>query len=145
MELVIDTREQLSYSPILNRLSIKHQIKCLNVGDYSLAGYEHLFSLERKSLADFIHCVTRDRQRFVKELERAKQLDYFAIIIEGSYYDIKNKNYRSNTNPKAILNSIFKWSASYGFPIFLVDSREGGALAVIKLCEYYLKCHQNGQ
>src|SRR3989339_543326 len=121
------------------KIIIKHELKGLKVGDYSILGYEEEFALERKTLNDFINCITFDRERFSKELEKARKLKYFAIIIETSYYDIKNHNYRSKTNPKSVLNTIFAWSVKYNYPIFFVESREGGALAVIKLSEFYYK------
>ena len=87
----------------------------------------------------FIQSITRERIRFSIELEKARKLQYFAVIVEGSFYDIKNKNYKSLTSPQSILSTLFMWSVKFGVPLFLVDSREGGALAVLKFAEAFLK------
>ncbi len=139
MKIVIDTREQLDYG---NHFEEKGQIYIkgtLGVGDYSIVGYENKFSIERKARDDFVSCVTSSRERFVRELERAKELDYFAIIIECSFYDIINHNYRSETSPNAVISTISSWSIKYHFPIFFVEHRQGGALMVAKLAEHFLK------
>ena len=139
MKLLIDTREQLDYACFFEKLAKIHITKTLRIGDYSLEGYETKFSIERKTLNDFIGCTTSSRERFLRELERAKELEYFAIIIECSCYDIINHNYRSKASPNAIISTICSWSVKYQYPIFFVEAREGGALLVVKLAEHFLK------
>jgi len=75
MKLLIDTREQLDYACFFEKLAKIHITKTLRIGDYSLEGYETKFSIERKTLNDFIGCTTSSRERFLRELERAKELD----------------------------------------------------------------------
>ncbi len=139
MDIIIDTREQLPYIDVFDRLKINYYKKALRTGDYSIKGHENKFALERKTLNDFISSITSGRERFIKEMKRASAFTYFAVIIETSYFDIKHKNYYSDVPPKVILNTIFSWSTKYNMPFFLVGSREGGALATVKLAEFYLK------
>ena len=143
MKLIVDSREQKSYVSILERVGVECTVKALKTGDYSIEGLESSFALERKSLSDFISSITLGRSRFKRELDRSRELKYFAIIIECSYYDIKNKNYYSNIDPKCVLNTIFSFSVKYNVPVFFVESREGGALAVLRLSQFYLKYYQN--
>jgi DNA excision repair protein ERCC-4 len=139
MDIIVDSREQKPYTEFFDNLDHKYEVKKLDVGDYSIKGYEDQFAIERKELNDFIQSITRERIRFSIELEKARKLQYFAVIVEGSFYDIKNKNYKSFTNPQSILSTLFMWSVKFDVPIFLVDSREGGALAVLKFAEAFLK------
>src|SRR5688572_25097121 len=58
--IIIDSREQ---NPLtFTRLSSIRGT--LQSGDYSIAGLEHLFAIERKSLDDLAMSVTSERERF---------------------------------------------------------------------------------
>jgi len=142
MILTVDTREQKPYLNIFERIKQEYSVKTLRVGDYSISGYENDFSVERKTLDDFIASITQNRKRFENELKRAKSMQFFAVIIEGSFYDIKNRNYYSKIEPAVVLATLFGWSVKYNIPFFLVDTREGGALAVIKLAEAFWRYHR---
>ncbi len=144
MKLIIDSREQKPYIEFFNRLKYPYKIKKLNVGDYSIVGFEDKFSIERKSLPDFIKSITWELDRFERELVRAQNYDYFAIVIEADFYDIENRNYRADVHPSVILETMFKLSTKYNTNILLAGARHGGALAVIKLAEGYLKCRGGG-
>lgn len=119
-EIVIDTREQLPFWDNCER-------KKLNVGDYSLKGYEDIISLERKSTGDLFGTCGAGHKRFHKELERAKTLKYFAIVVEGSYDDIATKDFPNSHMTKMkgyIVNSIiFTIHMKYNIPIFLCKNR----------------------
>ena len=136
MKLTIDHREKLSYAPLFKREGIIYTESTLKTGDYSVVGFEKEFSIERKTLNDFVNCVTFHRERFVKELERARKLKFFAIIIEANIKDIRSHNYLSKAIPQAIISSIYSWNVKYGVPILLVGSREEGASAVQKLSQF---------
>ena len=139
MKLVIDSRERKSYALFFEKMGLKHTTKRLTTGDYSIEGYENRFSVERKELNDFVNCVTFSRARFLRELERAKKLDFFGIVVECSYYDIINHRYHSKTSPNAVISTLSSWSIKYKFPIFYVEARQGGALQVVKWAEHYLR------
>ncbi len=109
--------------------------KCLKVGDYSIEGKESSVAIERKSLPDFVSSITRDRKRFERELEKARSYKFFAVVIEGSFKDIKTGNYPSDTNRKSILATINKWMVKYTVPIILANSREEAALTTLHMLE----------
>ncbi len=54
--IVIDTREQMPL--VFRHLSAVRAT--LQTGDYSVLGLEHLFAVERKSLADLVMCCVGD-------------------------------------------------------------------------------------
>lgn len=56
----------------------------LDTGDNSLAGPEDKAAIERRSLSDFVACLGRERERFVRELPGAAALDVFVVVIEGT-------------------------------------------------------------
>lgn len=72
--IAVDTREQAPYrfagEPVASAT--------LAAGDYSLAGLEHLIAVERKELGDLVGCMTHDRDRFKRELQRLRAYRYRA-------------------------------------------------------------------
>lgn len=74
--IITDTREQLP-------LSINSTIRAkLNVGDYGLVpDHDVGVYIERKSIADFVGTMSLGYARFVREMERAKEVDAYIIIL----------------------------------------------------------------
>ena len=90
MKILIDTREQQPYE-----FENPSEVGTLSCGDYSIMGLENHIAIERKELNDLIGCLTTDRERFERELYKARALDYFALVIETSFSDLVNGYYRS--------------------------------------------------
>ena len=90
MRVVVDSREQAPWSfngaPVYEGTVVVQG--SLSVGDYSIAGLEHLVAVERKGWQDWISCLGRERDRFVRELERARGLECFAVVVEGRFEDM---------------------------------------------------------
>jgi len=134
MQIVIDSREQLPYH--FQTPAIKGT---LATGDYSVLGIENFIAIERKTLPDLISCLCGGRERFEKELYRAKALDYFAIVIEASLSDLANGNYRSQMTPKSAIQSLIAFSIRYRLPVFFVENRSYGARVTESLLLKYAK------
>lgn len=78
VNVLVDTREKkpLSFEEIT--------IQKLDYGDYSVANSK--IFIERKSLSDFIGTLSSGYERFLRELERAKENNcYLIIMIESEY------------------------------------------------------------
>lgn len=62
------------------------KVVMLVTGDYSVSrdGTMLPISIERKSIGDLLGVIGGDRKRFERELVRAKEFRYFAIVIEGT-------------------------------------------------------------
>ncbi len=138
MEFIIDDRERKPYIEYFDNLRHNYAIKRLPVGDYSIAGYPG-FVIERKELNDFVQSISRDRERFERELLKAKDIEYFAVVLEFTLYDIQNHRYHSEMSPHSVVSTIFSWNIKYNLPFLFVESRTGGALAVIEMAKAYLK------
>ncbi len=122
MIIKIDSREKRPYS-----FETPSQVGTLETADYSLTGGEHLVALERKTLDDLVLCLSKDRPRFERELYKSRSLEYMALIIEASLSDIINHNYRSQMEPKAVIQSLLAFSVRYHLPLFFCENREYGA------------------
>ncbi|RLA43292.1 MAG: hypothetical protein DRR04_12080 [Gammaproteobacteria bacterium] len=93
--IVCDTREQ---KPLWKTNVTR---KKLDVGDYSIEGFEDKITFERKSLADLFGTLGKGHARFKKELERAITQDIkFFIVIEGSLDQCLDKDFPGSYNTK---------------------------------------------
>lgn len=77
--IIIDSREQtpLAFEHFPSRCGT------LQSGDYSLAGHEGRFTVERKSVADLIGSLTAGRERFERECHRLRGYDFARLLIVG--------------------------------------------------------------
>jgi len=128
--VIIDTREQLPYN-----FTLESTRAALRTGDYSLAGLESVVSIERKSLDDFVGCITAGRDRFEKELSRADSLERFWVVIEANLTSIESGLYRSKVNPESVLGTLAAWSNRHKVSFIFADNRQTGQ----KMTERLLK------
>jgi ERCC4-type nuclease len=100
----------------------------LSTGDYSVKGLEDIIAVERKSLADLVMCVGRERERFDREVLRLQAYPVKALVVEAHLADIEAGAYRSKVKPNAVLGSLLGWMAS-GLPVlFAGDHAAAGKL-----------------
>lgn len=135
--IIIDTREQ---SPYIFDSTSSIRV-ALSTGDYSIQGFEDKIAIERKTVDDLIGCLSTGRDRFERELSRGMDLEYFALVIEGSLSDLANGNYRSKMVPKSAVQSLVAFSVRYKMPVWFADNREYGQRITESLLKKYLKEH----
>jgi len=119
LNLIIDTREQRPWSFPQEYVSTK--FRKLDFGDYALEG-DTQFSVERKTLADFVGTVVGGWDRFQRELDRADEAGaQMPIIVEGNLTQVSRGQYQSGVSPQLI----WKRQAQIierGFPLLWADS-----------------------
>lgn len=131
MRILIDSREQQPYHFDGKQYEgTTTATATLSTGDYSLFGMTDLIALERKSLADLTGTLTSGRDRFTRECERGKGLQYFGLIIEASLDDVRRHKYRSKMTPQSLLQGLAAFSVRYGLHIHWCGCREGGEYMV---------------
>ena len=108
----------------------------LVTGDYSVKGLEARVAIERKSLSDLVHCLGPDRERFVRELERARALDAFAVVVESAWQELAQGRYRSRMLPKAACASVAALM-SRGTQIFFAGSRPAAEWVTHSFLRFY--------
>ena len=111
----------------------------LTTGDYSIAGLEHRASVERKSLADLIGSITSGRDRFERELTRARGLAAFMVVIESPFSELVAGNYRSKMDPKAATQTIYSFMARYRATFHFAQSREWAEYATYNFLRHYAR------
>jgi hypothetical protein len=115
LKVYIDTREQ---KPLL--FDIPNQSMKLSVGDYTAA--EPYFSgvfIERKNLSDACGTLTAGRERFEREILRAKELGfYLVILIEAPFEELMYYSAKTRFNQKLtgghLTHAIREISETYG-------------------------------
>lgn len=120
--IVIDSREQ---RPLVFE-HLPYERGTLQSGDYSIAGLEHDFAVERKSIPDLCGSLTRGRERFERELHRLRGFSFARILIVGSPHEVQATAH----NSKAIFSSVSAFEARYGIPFIWEPSPELAARLV---------------
>ena len=114
--------------------------KGLRTGDYSIAiqlpngeviDFRDKIVIERKnSLKELSTNITKHRERFVNELERAKENNTkFILLIEDDkwYENLVIGNYETFTNKNSYLGSIMAFKSRYNLEIIGIDKRFVGS------------------
>jgi ERCC4-type nuclease len=111
LKILIDTREK---KPFIFQGSKK---VALEVGDYSIHGYIKMVAVERKSLGDFLSCVSK--QRFKQQIRNLLKRPHRVIVVEGSMNDF-NKFGFAREETIASFSSLV---VSLGVPIVFCATR----------------------
>lgn len=119
--IVVDTREQLPYT--FSAPGVSTLRGTLQTGDYSLLGYETRVAIERKTLNDFVGSITRERQRFMREVERMKTFQSKAIVVEANWSDVVSQLYRSKAHPASVFGSTIALIVDHEIPVYFLSSR----------------------
>ena len=131
--IIQDTREQWGWQELFEAPCI---VDTLSVGDYSIAGLTHLVAVERKSLYDLLGSLTKGRDRFERELAKARAYQRFYVIIAAGALDVLHGRFGkfgSKVNPKSIWETCATFSNRYAPFIF-----DGERLTSARLCESLL-------
>ena len=140
MKVIRDTREQDGYSFEHERYAgTTVEAGTLSIGDYSLAGLADRVAVERKSLPDLVACLSRERERFEREMQRAAALDAIAVVIEASWHDLAGGQYRSQLNPHSACQSVLAFTARYRVPFLFAGTRSGAEYACWGFLRQYLE------
>jgi len=111
----------------------------LPTGDYSIAGLEDDFCIERKSLSDLYGSLTSGRDRFMRELQRMRAYQFRRLLIIGSEYEIEQGSSRAKgINPKSILHSLHAIEAR-GVPVVFASSPAKAAVLIERWAFWYAR------
>ena len=136
--LIIDSLEQKPYSfKHFSKWFAAIERKKLTAGDYSIAGLEHKVAVERKSLQDLFNCCSPygSRGAFVRACERLNNLDFAALVIEGSISKILRSTEFSSMHPNAVFGTIQALAVRWGIQPWFAPTR--GLAEEITACLLY--------
>jgi len=138
--IMVDTREPDPH-PWAKHWSCESVVGTLATGDISLIGCQHWICIERKTMADLLQCLCQSRDRFTRELERARRIKDFSVIIEASYQDLWTGNYRSGMNPKSAWESVIALQQRHGIPFLFAQNVEISARLAESILIRWFKEH----
>lgn len=127
--IVSDTREKKECRWTFEEFDDKEfcgvDIKKLDIGDYSIAGLEDVFVIERKkSVSEVINNIAaKDQHRFKRELEKLKDLKYAYIICEFTINDLLKGSHFSNVSPFYVLSVLLEIEANLGITVHFSGKR----------------------
>lgn len=140
-KIVVDSREQL---PLWKKNVI---IKKLDIGDYSIEGEESRIAIERKSPMDLFGTLTKGHSRFKAEIARSMGYRYFAIVIEATHAQIRDKSFKNAFKSKMrgfVINRILMTiHVKYGIPVFFCNGRNEVKSLIRDIFDSYSKIYIN--
>lgn len=134
--VIIDSREQIPLP--IRRLPVV--AGGLYSGDYSIAGFEYAFAVERKSIPDLVSCcAASNRERFENELHRLRGFEFKRLLIIGQRVQVECEDYQSKITPAAVLGSLAAWEIRFDVPVVWTDTPDEGAALVERWAWYYAR------
>ena len=131
LTLICDTRERetTALKRRLEAIGLPVIREKLDFADYSCRtehfDFSDCFGIERKmSLDEIAQNLTRSRERFAREFERAQRADaqIYILIENGSYEKVYRRDYRTKVHPNALIASLFTWQARYNAKLIFCRS-----------------------
>jgi len=125
--LLVDTREQnpFRFSRFEGWFATIEK-KALQLGDYSVAGLEDAYVVERKDLADLVHFCTADRSVFVHRLQRMARYPYRLLVITSALSQVKSPYSHSRIDPNRITQFLVAALAGWQVPFLCSETHELG-------------------
>ncbi len=135
MIVLIDTREQ---SPLFLPKPPKDLMimrATLKNADYSLKGFEDSFGIERK-MGDFFAYITSERPKTKEKLERLKEYEFKALVIEYNEDELYMPQMFTEIPMEVIRQSIISFEIKFGLHIYY-GNREKLERKVLDWMIYY--------
>ena len=124
--LLVDTREQrpLQFS------HLPAESATLYTGDYSVRGLEEIFAVERKSLADLAGSLTRERDRFMKEMHRLRGYRFPYLLAIGDDMELSRLQAQGRLKLQQVEHSLRAIQSRYGVHVERAYSEKQAACLV---------------
>ena len=136
LHIIKDSREQNGYNFVTHD-EIMLDTGTLTTGDYTLAGFADRVAIERKELSDLLGCLTYNRERFTRELERLRGYESAAVVVESPISAIQSGFYRSKITPAQAMQSIVSIMANYRMPFYFAACRVDAEKFVVDFFRHY--------
>lgn len=154
MVILVDTREQANshITDFLNKNKIKFKSKKLDFGDYSVmiprdpelgimkdTFFDDEIVIERKgSLTELSGNLTKDRERFEKELIRKKEAKFLLMVEDGSWEDIQSGAYNTQYTPTSFYATLNAYIARFNITVNFV-TKYYAPIFIYGILKYHLR------
>jgi ERCC4-type nuclease len=122
----IDRRESAGGPPLPK--GCVYEWATIETGDYDTHLLAGIAAIERKTPSDFASTLTAGRERFEREVERMRELEWKCVIVEGNVDDVL---VGSAIHPNSVIGSVASLYAEWDVPCFFAGNaaRAGRLLA----------------
>lgn len=124
--LLVDTREQKP----LRFSHLPAESATLYTGDYSVRGLEEVFAVERKSLADLAGSLTRERDRFMREMHRLRGYRFPYLLAIGDDMELSRLQAQGRLKLQQVEHSLRAIQSRYGVHVERAYTEEQAARMV---------------
>ncbi len=131
--LIVDTREQLP----LTFTHLDAVRGTLTTGDYSVDGLQSRFAVERKSTPDLVGSLTQGRDRFMRELERMRGVDFARLLIIGTPVELAACLNRRAVTAASIIGSLESVNARLVPVVWAATPAKAAQMVERWACYYY--------
>ncbi len=142
MVVLVDSREQETERSRARyaQFGCPYERKTIHTGDYSAkfllpSGEWYDLSndivVERKmNLDEICLCFGKERKRFLKEFERAKEnnIRLWLLLENSTFKKAYSGSYRSQYKPQSLIASILAWQSRYNCRLVMCDESVSGKL-----------------
>lgn len=130
--VIRDTREKQGYGWTFLQHTVKKRppicsgmvTQKLDIGDYSLVGYEDILTIERKEDFGELWLNYSERDRFERELDKMSALKYPYVLIESQltpdHFNLSPPQYQTKAPGKALIRWIMSLGIKYNVHIMMV-------------------------
>jgi len=112
------------------------KIAKLDVGDYSVEGYEPVMAIERKGFDDLFKCLGVDLRRFRKQMIALGKLRYKALMIESTANSISYGHPISKIKGAEAMTRLIHLCVTSSVPLVFCD-RHGASMCASFLVEFW--------
>ncbi len=145
LTIIEDTREQTPLTDWPESVAVESGT--LHTGDYSIKGWENCFTIERKSLQDFMgtmfeyeHDSEKPKKRFNRELERMRHYDLAAVIVTATEEEVAEMTHHCGLPSfGAYWGFSLSIFSNYGIPVFFLGNATFAARWIAELAKHYVK------
>lgn len=145
--IAIDTREKIPFQFNKSKNCAGSVKVALKTGDYSILGLENHVIIERKkSVLELCGNLGKNRERFMAEMERMKEIPHKFLIIEENLSQIYNLKF-TKFPVEAILGSLAKLMLQYNLHIIFAGNKKNAQeltrKILLKAYEYWREDNPN--
>ena len=140
LTIITDSREQreLDFSRFKGVATIRQGLK---TGDYSIAGFQNSYCIERKSVEDLVSTLIGGHERFLRELDRMRDFDEKYILVEHTPTILFNycRNHGWQRKFDTIIQSLLAYACHYDVRVRFCKDREDMAQYIVKKSREYIE------
>ena len=142
MVIIQDTREQ---TPLFGPRLPKGMTLCcqkLDTGDYSIAGHQNQFCIERKGISDLLSFITVERDKTQIKMHRMAKMEWAALVVECRESDLYKPYLYSQISPELVRQCLVSFSIRYHVFVYVGIRENCQRWCLDHMVKYYKVRHE---